>query len=56
MGGIKFNHGFKRFRLMSDRKVRGKFGLVALTHNFRKYPAMLSLADLRSRKHAFVTA
>ena len=36
-GDIKFNHGFKRFRLKSNRKVRVEFGLVALAHNLRKY-------------------
>ena len=41
-GDIKFNHGFKRFRLKSNRKVRVEFGLVALAHNLRKYSAMLS--------------
>ncbi len=41
-GDIKFNHGFKRFRLKSNRKVRVEFGLVALAHNLRKYSAVLS--------------
>lgn len=41
-GDIKFNHGFKRFRLKSNRKVRVEFGLVALAHNLRKYSAILS--------------
>lgn len=41
-GDIKFNHGFKRFRLRSNRKVKVEFGLVALAHNLRKYSAMLS--------------
>ena len=41
-GDIKFNHGFKRFRLKSNRKVTVEFGLVALAHNLRKYSAMLS--------------
>ena len=41
-GDIKFNHGFKRFRLKSNRKVKVEFGLVALAHNLRKYSAMLS--------------
>ena len=41
-GDIKSNHGFKRFRLKSNRKVRVEFGLVALAHNLRKYSAMLS--------------
>ena len=38
-GDIKFNHGFKRFRLKSARKVNVEFGLVALAHNLRKYAA-----------------
>ena len=36
-GDIKFNHGFKRFRLKSNEKVKVEFGLVALAHNLRKY-------------------
>ena len=36
-GQIKFNHGFKRFRLRSIEKVSVEFGLVALAHNLRKY-------------------
>ena len=38
-GDIKFNHGFKRFRLKSAGKVNIEFGLVALAHNLRKYAA-----------------
>ena len=41
-GDIKFNHGFRRFRLKSNRKVRVEFGLVALAHNLRKCSAILS--------------
>ncbi len=36
-GQIKFNHGFKRFKLRSLEKVSVEFGLVALAHNLRKY-------------------
>ena len=36
-GDIKFNHGFKRFRLKSNAKVSVEFGLVAVAHNLRKY-------------------
>ena len=36
-GQIKFDHGFKRFRLRSLEKVSVEFGLVALVHNLRKY-------------------
>ena len=36
-GQIKFDHGFKRFRLRSIEKVSVEFGLVALAHNLRKY-------------------
>lgn len=36
-GNIKFNHGFKRFKLKSRAKVKIEFGLVALAHNLRKY-------------------
>lgn len=38
-GDIKFNHGFKRFRLKSNAKVKVEFGLVAVAHNLRKYIA-----------------
>ena len=36
-GQIKFDHGFRRFRLRSLEKVSVEFGLVALAHNLRKY-------------------
>ena len=36
-GNIKFNHGFKRFRLKSAEKVSVEWGLVAIAHNLRKY-------------------
>ena len=39
-GDIKQNHGFKRFRLKSNVKVKIEFGLVALAHNLRKYIAV----------------
>ena len=39
-GDIKFNHGFKRFRLKSNTKVKVEFGLVATAHNIRKYLAI----------------
>lgn len=39
-GDIKYNHGFKRFRLRSNEKVNVEFGLVALAHNIRKYIAL----------------
>lgn len=39
-GDIKFNHGFKRFRLRSNEKVKVEFGLVAVAHNLRKYIAL----------------
>ena len=38
-GNIKFNHGFKRFRLKSKEKVSVECGLVAIAHNLRKYIA-----------------
>ena len=38
-GNIKFNHGFKRFRLKSTEKVTVEWGLVAIAHNLRKYIA-----------------
>lgn len=39
-GDIKYNHGFKRFRLKSNAKVKVEFGLVATAHNIRKYIAL----------------
>ena len=54
-GDIKFNHGFRRFRLKSNRKVRVEFGLVALAHNLRKYSAVLS-ERMMGRKPAYATA
>ena len=39
-GDIKQNHGFKRFKLKSSRKVKVEFGLVATAHNIRKYIAI----------------
>ncbi len=36
-GDIKYNHGFKRFRLKSMQKVTVEFGLIATAHNIRKY-------------------
>ena len=38
-GNIKFNHGFKRFRLKSNAKASVEWGLVAIAHNLRKYIA-----------------
>ena len=38
-GNIKFNHGFKRFRLKSAEKVSVEWRLVAIAHNLRKYIA-----------------
>ena len=43
-GDIKFNHGFKRFRLKSNKKVKVEFGLVATAHNLRKYIVAKQLA------------
>ena len=39
-GDIKYNHGFTRFRLKSNAKVKVEFGLVATAHNIRKYIAL----------------
>ena len=39
-GDIKYNHGFKRFHLKSNKKVKIEFGLVAMAHNIRKYIAL----------------
>jgi len=40
-GDLKFNHGFKRFRLKGNGKINVEFGLVALAHNLRKYAKTL---------------
>ena len=48
-GNIKYNHGFRRFHLKSNRKVEIEFGLVALAHNIRKY---ISLLACRNEKKA----
>ena len=42
-GDIKYDHGFKRFRLRGNEKVEVEFGLVALAHNLRKYARVKSL-------------
>ena len=42
-GDIKFDHGFKRFRLKGNAKVNVEFGLVALAHNLRKYAKVQTL-------------
>lgn len=53
-GNIKFNHGCKRFRLKSSRKVRVEFGLVALAHNLRKYSTIL-LGRTMNQELSFAT-
>ena len=47
-GDLKFNHGFKRFRLKSSRKVNVEFGLVATAHNIRKYMTAKAEKEKRS--------
>ena len=42
-GDIKYDHGFKRFRLRGMAKVNVEFGLVTLAHNLRKYARMQTL-------------
>ena len=42
-GDIKYDHGFKRFRLKGMAKVSVEFGLVALAHNLRKYARIQTL-------------
>ena len=42
-GDIKYDHGFKRFRLKGNEKVKLEFGLVALAHNLRKYARVRTL-------------
>ncbi|MBQ8336590.1 MAG: transposase [Bacteroidaceae bacterium] len=48
-GNIKFNHGFKRFRLKSAEKVSVEWGLVAIAHNLRKYIARKTESSNRQR-------
>ena len=53
-GQIKYNSGFKRFRLKSILKVSVEFGLIALAHNLRKYARIvLSIDDNSPRKLLF---
>ena len=40
---IKYDHGFKRFRLMGNAKVNVEFSLVALAHHLCKYDRVLPL-------------
>ena len=44
-GDIKYDHGFKRFRLKGMAKVSVEFGLVALAHNLRKYARVQTLCN-----------
>ncbi len=44
-GDIKYDHGFKRFRLKGMAKVSVEFGLVALAHNLRKYARAQTLSN-----------
>lgn len=41
-GQIKFNNKFNRFTLKGLEKVAVEFGLVALSHNFRKITQIVS--------------
>ena len=41
-GDIRFNHGFRRFRLRSLPKVKTEFGLAAPAHNLRKYAGIIA--------------
>lgn len=47
-GQIKYNSGFKRFRLKSIPKVSVEFGLIALAHNLRKYARIVLSIDNNS--------
>ena len=49
-GNIKYNHGFKRFRLKSAEKVSVEWGLVAIAHNLRKYIARKTENSNRQRR------
>lgn len=53
-GQIKYDCGFKRFRLKSLPKVSVEFGLVALAHNLRKYAGkVLYIDNNRPQKQLF---
>lgn len=53
-GQIKYDCGFKRFRLKSLPKVSVEFGLVALAHNLRKYAGkVLYIENNRPQKQLF---
>ena len=52
-GNIKFNHGFKRFRLKSTEKVSVEWGLVAIAYNLRKYIARKT--ENSNRQRLFIT-
>lgn len=41
-GDIRFNHGFRKFRLRSLPKVKIEFGLAAPAHNLRKYAGIIA--------------
>jgi len=47
-GQIKYDCGFKRFRLKSLPKVSVEFGLVALAHNLRKYANSIPSMDKKT--------
>lgn len=49
-GDIKFNHGFRRFRLRSLPKVKIEFGLAALAHNLRKYAGIIASKTAEERE------
>lgn len=53
-GNIKFNHGFRRFKLKSIEKVSVEFGLVALAHNLRKYVKIINNRIANAAKTAIV--
>jgi hypothetical protein len=44
-GDIKYDHGFKRFRLKGMAKVSVEFGLVAWAQNLRKYARVQTLEE-----------
>ena len=54
-GDIKFDHGFKRFRLRGNAKVNVEFGLVALAHNLRKYARVQTLEQPVTTEPAVAT-
>ena len=53
-GQIKYDCGFKRFRLKSLPKVSVEFGLIALAHNLRKYASKIPYMDYKTPQNPLI--